>query len=72
MTLNKIRTKWVPIRTLSLIPVQIKITMDEDIPLYRKIAPKVRELKVLGMTNVEIAAKLQINRRTVWKAIRND
>ncbi|NGX56068.1 MAG: hypothetical protein K1060chlam5_00302, partial [Candidatus Anoxychlamydiales bacterium] len=54
MTLNKIRTKWVPIRTLSLIPVQIKITMDEDIPLYRKIAPKVRELKVLGMTNVDI------------------
>ncbi len=46
--------------------------MDEDIPLYRKIAPKVRKLKVLGMTNVEIAAKLQINRRTVWKAIRND
>ena len=37
------------IRTLSLIPIQIKITYDNNIPLYIKLAPKIRKLKALRM-----------------------
>jgi len=45
------RTRWVPIRTLSLIPMTVKITIEQIMPLYKKLAPKIRELKTLGMTN---------------------
>ena len=61
-----------PIRTMSLIPVQIKITYNNNIPLYQKLAPKIKELKALGMTNVEIATKLQISRKTVRKGLKEN
>ncbi len=58
------------IRTLSHIKVKIKISINELIPLYQKLAPKIRKLKALGMTNVEIATKLQVTRKTVWKGLK--
>ncbi len=51
-------------------PVKIKITMNENIPLYQKLAPKIRELKALGMTNVEISERLKISTKTIRKVTR--
>jgi hypothetical protein len=62
------RTRWGPIRTLSLLPVNIKITIEQTIPLYQKLAPKIKELKALEMTNIEIAGKLKISTKTIIKA----
>lgn len=47
--------------------MKIKITMNENIPLYQKLAPKIRELKALGLTNNEIARNLKISVKTVRK-----
>ena len=63
------RTRWVPIRTMSLIQVKIKITFDQTIPLYQKLASKIKELKALGLSNKTIAAKLKISRKTIRKAL---
>ena len=49
--------------------MKIKITMNENIPLYKKLAPKIGELQALGMTNTEIATKLHISRKTIRKAL---
>lgn len=65
------RARWVPIRTISLIPVSIKITINENIPLYQKLTPKIRELKLLGMANIDIAKKLKINQKNVMKVLKN-
>ncbi len=59
-----------PIRTMSLIPIKIKITMNEHIPLYQKLAPKIRELKALNMTIIEIATKLQISQKTIRRSLK--
>ena len=56
-----------PIRTMSLLPVQIKITYNNNIPLYKKLAAKIRNLKALGLTNNEIATKLKISRKPIRK-----
>ncbi len=63
------RTRWVPIRTISLIPVKIKITMNENIPLYQRLNSKIKELKTLGMSNIEIEVKLNISRTTFRKGL---
>ncbi len=65
----KKRTRSQPIRTLSLIPVKIKITIEQRKPLYQKLAPKIRELKVLGMTNRKIAKTLNICQKTIKKGL---
>ncbi|KKK49952.1 hypothetical protein LCGC14_3129880 [marine sediment metagenome] len=57
-----------PIRTLSLILVQIKITCNNNIPLYKKLAPKIRELKALGLTQNEMVCRLKISRKTILKS----
>jgi len=49
--------------------VKIKITIEQVVPLYQKLAPKIRELKALGMSNIEIAAKLQISIKTVKRGL---
>ncbi len=51
------------------IPVKIKITMNENIPLYQKLAPKIRELKALNLTNNEIAVRLKISYKTIRKGL---
>ncbi len=63
------RTRSQLIRTLSLIQMKIKIAIEQIVPLYQKLAPKIRELKALGMTNVEISERLKISRKTVRKAL---
>ncbi len=63
------RTRSQPIRTLSLMPMMIKITLEQIVPLYKKLAPKIRELKVLGMTNIEIAKSLKLSEKTIRKAL---
>jgi len=54
---------------MSLIPVRIKITFDQRIPLYQKLAPKIKELVALGMSHKEIASSLKISIKTVKKGI---
>ncbi len=66
---KKIRTRQPQIRTISLIPCQIKITLIQTVPVYQKLAPKIKELKALGMSNEAIAEKLQINKKTVGRAL---
>ena len=50
--------------------MKIKITINENIPLYQKLAPKIKELKALGMGNIEIEAKLNISKTTVRKGLK--
>jgi hypothetical protein len=65
----KIRTRQEPIRTESLLPVQIKLTFNEEVPLYQKLSQKIKELKALGMSHEEIAIKLTTTRKTVSKGL---
>ncbi|MBN2478767.1 MAG: hypothetical protein JXA94_00920 [Parachlamydiales bacterium] len=58
-----------PIRTMSLIPIRIKITLNENIPLYQKLARKIRELKALKMTEKQIAIKLNVSTKTIRKTL---
>ncbi len=57
-----------PIRTLSFIPIKIKISIERSIPLYQKDAPKIKELKILGMNYKEIVARLKISEKTIQKS----
>jgi len=57
-----------PIRTLSEIQAKIIIQPLEQIPLYQKLAQKVKELHLLGMSYREIARTLNINKKTAIKA----
>ncbi len=63
------RTRWVPIRTMSLIPMKIKITFDQPVPLYQRLSSRIKELKALGMHNLEIETKLNISKTTVKKGL---
>ena len=48
--------------------MKIKITMNEVLPLYRRISPKVKELQALKIPDKDIAAILKISRKTIKKA----
>ena len=61
-----------PIRTISLIPIKIKITINEHIPLYQKLTPKIRNLKDLGMSNKKICENLKICKKTGRKGLNVD
>ncbi|OGN62024.1 MAG: hypothetical protein A3F40_04485 [Chlamydiae bacterium RIFCSPHIGHO2_12_FULL_27_8] len=50
--------------------MKIRITLEQKIPLYKKLAPKIRELKVLEMSIIQIKTKLNISRKTVEKSIK--
>ena len=63
------RTRPQPIRTASLLPFQVKIPCNAATPLYQILSPKIKELKVLGMTNNDIAAKLGVNRKTIARSL---
>lgn len=62
------RTKEGPIRTVSQIPMLVKIPSHQALSIYQVLAPKIKELKALGLSNEEIASKLKINKKTVRKA----
>ena len=57
-----------PIRTASEIHAKIIIKPLERIPLYQKLAQKVKELHLLGMTYKEIAKSLGVSKNTIKKA----
>ena len=57
-------TRLQPIRTVAEIPVQIKISPVQQIPLYQKFAQKAKELHLLGITYKEIAECLNIGVKT--------
>jgi len=63
------RTKEGPIRTVSQIPMKLKVPCHQTLPIHEVLAPKIRELKVLGMTNRDIALRLKIDRKTVKKGL---
>lgn len=64
------RTRLQPIRTASEIQVKIVIEPTEQTPLYQKLASKIEELYLLGMSLRAIAKNLKINRKTVLRALK--
>lgn len=62
--------KWRSIRNVSQIPIQVKIPSHQTLPTHQLLAPHIRELKALGLSNENIAIKLRINRKTVDKGLR--
>ena len=64
-----LRTRLQPIRTF--IEMKIKIPINQTIPLYKKLSSRILQLKALKMPYSEISKKLQINKKTIIKAIKN-
>ncbi len=62
------RTRLQPIRTASEVPVKIIIQPLQRTPLYQKLAKKVEELLLLGMSFRAIGRSLGVNKRTVMRA----
>ena len=67
-TLKKTRTQLQPIRTTAQITASIKILPSKSFPLYQKLAQKVKELQLLGLSYKEIAKKLGISEGTIANA----
>ncbi|MCH9633399.1 MAG: hypothetical protein S4CHLAM7_01240 [Chlamydiae bacterium] len=67
--LIKYRARLQPIRTLALRPIKVKIPCQQNISLYQILSPKVKELKALGISYKNIALALNINLKTVLKAL---
>ncbi len=57
-----------PIRTISEISADIKISPAKQIPLYQKISLKAKQLYALGMSYNQIAKKLSVGETTVIRA----
>ena len=66
---TRIRTQWGPIRTASIIPVHVKVPLEPTVALYQKLAPKIKEMKALGMSYRGISVSLGIDKKTVGKAL---
>jgi hypothetical protein len=49
--------------------VQVKIPCHQALPIYQVMAPKIKELKFLGMSYREISEKLGIDKKTVEKSL---
>jgi len=64
------RARLQPIRNLSFLPIQIKISLEDKESLYYKLAPKIKKLFLLGVSKEEIARKLGISRTTIRKALK--
>jgi len=64
------RTRMQPIRTISEIPVHINIIPIMQIPLYKKLSTKVKQLQTLGISYGKIAKELDISESTVLRAIK--
>ena len=67
-----LRTRSVRIRTISQIPMKAKIPCHQAVPIYKVLAPKIKELKALGLYTERIATTLKINKKTVRKAISHE
>ena len=58
-----------PLATISEIPVKIIIEPTENIPLHQRLAPKIAELHLLGMSLRAISRSLEVNRQTILRAL---
>jgi len=56
-----------PSRTAAQIEVRVKISLNQVVPTYQMLAPKIKELKTLGMGYREIAERLGIDKGTVGR-----
>ena len=63
-------TRLRPIRTAGEVDLRIIIEPETVIPVYQKLADKVKQLHVLGMTIQEIAKSLGIDPKTALRAYR--
>ena len=59
-----------PIRTASELSAHMVIQPTIKIPLYKKLAQKVQELSILGLSRSDIANSLDISITTVKRARR--
>ena len=46
-----------------------RFPIEQTIAVYQKLAPKIKEMKALGMSYRDIAASLGIDKKTVGKAL---
>lgn len=67
-----LRTRMQPIRTASEIQVKIIINHIRRTPLYQRLAKKVEELSLLGMSFRAIARNLKVSKKTVINAHRRN
>jgi DNA-binding CsgD family transcriptional regulator len=49
--------------------MKVKIPCHQAVPIYKILASKIKELKVLGLSNNEIALRLKIHQKTVVKGL---
>jgi DNA-binding NarL/FixJ family response regulator len=63
------RTRLQPIRTASEIQVKIIIQSLQRTPLYQKLAKKVEELSLLGLSLRAIAKSLKVSKKTIKTAL---
>lgn len=63
-------TWTVRIRTIAMTPFQCVLTGITEEPIYQLIAKKALHLNELGLSNYRIAELLNVNDKTVAKAIR--
>ncbi len=59
-----------PIRTAAEITAKMIIPPLQQIPLYQKLSKKITELRLLGMSNKEIAKSLKNLRKNCHKGVR--
>jgi len=58
------------IRTASEIPLEVDLTDEDAVPIYKRISDKVLHLRRFGMTYTDIAERLGINPWMAKKAVR--
>jgi len=63
------RTRSQRIRTIAQLEMKVKIPCSENVAIYQVLAPKIRELKILNLSDEEIAIRLDINKKTVKKGL---
>ena len=63
------RTREGPICTAFLIPVKVKVPLDPTIAVYQKLAPKIKEMKALGMSYRETSCEPWVDKKAVERAL---
>jgi hypothetical protein len=62
-------TRTQRIRTVAEVPVQVTLLDAEAAPVYQQIGPKALHLRQLGLLRTDIARRLNVDPKTVSKAI---
>ncbi len=66
------RMRLQPIRTAAEITAQIKICPVRRVYLYQKYSQKAKELRLLGMSYEQIAKSLNISKKTIINAYKDE